>query len=460
MKKRSICTGFILCIGIGLFTGCREKTVDYRVDEETESEGAHRNSIGGKRGIGQFAGDSEWWDEWTVVTEEENVVTLSVEAKISLPKAEQMYVVEVEKPEFDSDYKKKIAKQIFGNQEIYYNDLAHLPKKDLEKERKSCQERIRANSGNDDLIESLETELMEYEELLETAKDTYTPIETYDVDEYMGERDGVSCGLTFREVGAGFGVDSFSCEEKWVVLSPKDMEQFCPEELRGEEGVHYVGSYTEATAKNQCGISEEQAFELAQRFVDRMDLGYPIFSRSSALLWYGSQTTEEIEDGYAFYYDAGIDQVSFPQFGSQNQYLNYGNKKQGEKGQYFLDANLEIGVTDEGVVGMVARNPIEIIGISGETELLPLGEVEGIMKEQMTENFAAFRFNYGADRKVVFNKMELIYFRIRDRKNPGHYSYIPTWRLSKMLDDSYGLIENQVLINAIDGSVIDFYDEV
>lgn len=120
---------------------------------------------------------------------------------------------------------------------------------------------------------------------------------------------------------------------------------------------------------------------------------------------------------------------------------------------------------------MRAYNPIETLTISKGVDLLPLDAIKGIIMEQVSGQFERFRFKFtdGAEKfdrikqteyefVDLMDKMELIYFRVRNKADRGYYSYIPVWRLSGIHYAS-GKIENQVLINAIDGSVIDFYDE-
>ena len=127
----------VCLLGINFLAGCSEKkTVEYDMSGNTENiqtEGAY-----GK--LKQFADASVWQETWTVKDAEEKEVTLSVDSKISVPGAEQMSVVEVEEPEFDADYKETIAKQIFGGNEVYYNDPAHLPKEAIEERKDVCQE--------------------------------------------------------------------------------------------------------------------------------------------------------------------------------------------------------------------------------------------------------------------------------------------------------------------------------
>ena len=126
-----------------------------------------------------------------------------------------------------------------------------------------------------------------------------------------------------------------------------------------------------------------------------------------------------------------------------------------------MKARMEVYVNENGVIGMKAQNPIEITGILDKTELLPLEAIQGIVKEQLAGDVSMFRFE--SKKAITFNEAALVYFRVRDKENAGYYSYVPTWRLAfvKYHDaDGYATwINEQILINAIDGSVIDFYDE-
>lgn len=169
-------------------------------------------------------------------------------------------------------------------------------------------------------------------------------------------------------------------------------------------------------------------------------------------------------DGYIFYFDAGVDTVSFTQFGTQQTDRNFRKlKKESEEPQYFLKAQIEVYVNDKGVIGMRAYNPVETVSISEGVDLLSLDAVKGIIKDQVTNHYKDFRFKVGVSdsgKYVHFGRLELIYFRIRNKENAGNYSYIPVWRLSGGYDSDYPkYLENPVLINAIDGSVIDFYEE-
>ena len=389
-----------------------------------------------------------------------------------------MSVIEVKEPEFDSAYKKQVAKSLFGDGEVYYYDLAHLPKAEIEKLLPNGKADREIALGQYDASEvireraSLQEEVEQYQEALETAGDSYIPVNEYDADAYFGSYGERQFELTFLESGgAGSNDANVVCRSKEILFQAKDLSQFSPNEIKA--GEEFKLSYTAADEnfgilENQCGLSEEDAKELADRFVDEAGLDYSVYAGSTQLCWWkGTYSSngqnigvDYIADGYVFRYDAGVDSISFTRCGTQEIYPEFTKKKSGEP-QYLMKARMEVYVNANGVVGMKAQNPIEITGILPETELLPLEEIEGIAKEQLSGDVSRFRFH--SKKSVSFNEAALIYFRVRDKENAGYYSYVPAWRLAYVsyhdLDDYATWINEQVLINAIDGSVIDFYDE-
>lgn len=467
----------ILGLGMNLFTGCGGKTVDYDVGSETENAQEERN--GGKKGLKQFAGVPAWKKELTVALgKKETIVTFQINADISVPKAEQMSVLEVKEPEFDAAYKEKIAERIFGSEEIYYNDIPHLPKAELEERYAYWEEHPSAFYNTEEWEETLAAceEAMESEG--EEGKNAYMPVDGFTGNEYLGMRDGVSYELNFVErTNERDPYQPVRHRTKEISLVPKDIRQICPQELRQEEAV-YCKPGAFQISDNQCSLSEEEAKEKAQDFVDTLDLDYPVCVYARPLIWswgYNLITQrvidmqnyhdEDVVNGYVFYYDLGIEDVSFVDFGAEESYLSlYNKKKDTEETRYSMEARMEVYVTDDGVIQMKAYNPLEITGMSRDVELLSLNTVLDILEEQLTERAGRFRFNISrSGEKVRMNGMDLIYFRVRDEKNPGAYSYVPAWRLASVerdeLEHTVECIE-PVLINAIDGSEIDLFNEM
>lgn len=456
--------GLLLCLGMSVLTGCKNNIVDYDIDEVTESSEIPRTVYGnGETGLKQFAdelaNDSHWREEEKRELPDGSWLFWEVDAEISVPDVEQMYVVDVEESIFDEAEKGRLADKLFGD-EIYYYDTEHLPKNDLAQRQSRYQEEYDAASETSEEKVQLEKKLSECEKAMKTAGDVYTPVDEYDVDEYLGKYEGRFYELSFEEYetikfnnGRIDGANINSGRGRSIFLVPKDIYQFCPEEVSDVENLHYIAGDADSSLENQCELSEEVARELAQNFIESLELDYSVYAGSSQLQWFKGTDFQNPElnyivDGYVLYYEAGIEDTSFVQYGTQKDYCYFGDKeKSSEELQYSLETRIEIYVNGKGIIGMQAKNPIKITHVTDGIKCLPLNTVKGIIKEYDMNNYLL-----GDER----NELKLIYFRVRDKENPGYYSYIPVWRFARGTE----IIKNAILINAIDGSVIDFYDEV
>lgn len=478
--KRQIVTrmqtiGMIAVLGMGVLVGCGEgKKVDYTIEGIEKEE--QPQGDGGKSGLTQFEGEENWKDTWTVQIGEtewrgetiDSVAYMSVDAKIIVPGVKQMSVVEVTEPEFDAEYKEMIAKRLF--EEVYYGDVSHLPKEDLEEIRAFYDNggEVRLGPAAGEKLEKEWQDLWKALDNIENARDTYTPAEEYTVNEYIGSYEGRMYELSFAEVP---GDKTFIRRLKQITMSPKDLYEVCPEKLKEQKNLvcspWIFGSWVE----NHCQISEEDARKEAELFAEKLGLDYSVVSTTHPLVWgnppevislNGMDESEDWEvNGYVFSFDLGVDDISFVDFGMEEDYADFWAKTDREEEiQYSLQARLQVYVTDQGVIRAEANNPMEITGISEDVELLPLDTVKGIMKKEVEEQSEIFLLNtYTTE---CFDEMELIYFRVRDKENPGKFNYVPTWRLASVMKDAQQnllSIRNPILINAIDGSVINFYDE-
>lgn len=412
-RMRMLAIGVAATLSMTLLCACgKEQNIDYTIEGMTETEQPQND--GGKSGLSQF--DGEVWEEnWTVRTGETEwegqtvdvVTNIVVDAEIVVPKAEQMSVIEVKEPEFDEEYKETIAERIFESDDFYYENG------------------------------------------------------------YIGSYAGREYRLSFVEEP---GDEVFIRSIKQIFMAPTNLYEVCPDKYKNVEDLicsaWMLGNYVE----NQCQISEADALKEAEEFVEKLGLNYSVVSTTRPLVWGvppevisitdGLDSEDWGIDGYVFSFDLGVDGISFVDYGMEEDYADFWSKtERKEEVQYSMQARLQVYVTDKGVIQMVANNPVEIIGVSEGVELLPLDTVKGIIKEALKEQWEAFRFD---DVEKYYDGMELIYFRVRDKENPGKYSYVPTWRLGSVTRDTIQhliSIKDPVLINAIDGSVIDFYNE-
>ena len=459
--------GVISALAAGILTGCgsREERVDYAIDGITEKEQPQRE--GGKSGLLQFEEEEMWKETCTLkVGESESEWGVSpifediqVNANISVPQTQQVAVIEVEEPVFDAAYEKTLAENIFDSKEIYYGDIAHLPRKDLEKLQP-------------DQLTQEQKEILNHIDIA-NAGDIYTLADEYKVDEYIGSYAGILYHLSFAELAGE------RCRQKQIIMTPQNLEEICPEKYRKQEDLACTPWMFGDWAENECRLSEDDAKKEARLFIENLGLDYSVISCTRPLIWGDSSEIYDLTgvgesdtwgvNGYVFSFDLGIDDISFVDFGTEDDYGHYWyygsewswlNIDTEGNTQYSLNARLDIYITDQGIVRMVINNPMEITGVSEGVELLPLDTIKRMTKEIMEKQWKSLRFDY--DTKY-FDEMELIYFRVQDKDNLRKYSYVPTWRLSSVTRDTAAhkiTIRNPVFINAIDGSAVDYFNEI
>lgn len=451
------------------FTGCgREKKVEYAIDGVTlETQAGNRqDSLEG------FMDEPVWEEGWRIDIEGGKAIEVTIDAEIFLPKADEMLVVEVSVPLFDAEKKEQIVRNIFGDGEVYYNDPEHLPRHELEKylrEYEALYER-----STDTQKASAKQAVNRCAKLLETAGDTYTVADAYEEDQYIGKIDGITYELEFNKIENG----EAPVYSQWIDFHAVDTGQLCPEEYpdytRYMPHPYVTCERYASMGENDCKFSEAQAKQLAEDFLKKSGLEYPVLTDSRPLLW-GDETLASLNcndwpaNGYQFTYEYGVNNMAFPDFELDllrydgysiiNEGLDY--SENGGYG-YSRQAQALVCVTDQGVVDLHAANPVETTGLTENVNLLPLDAVKKLMKEQIDvrrENFIFDSDTRGKQesRELLFNHMELIYFRVEDSRNANYYSYIPVWRLGeqwgdKDLDSCY--VMNPILLNAMDGSLI------
>lgn len=405
---RSIRIGVIGCFCAGLLAGCKNETSDNRgtgeteiiiqIEKPTEETGSSTQVVTEDRDLSlkQFKNSEHLEEKWTAADAEGNTVTMQVDADIELPEEDHMYVLEVEGPALDAVYKEWLVKRLFGDEEG------------------------------------------EYEE-----------------DKFTGKREGILYELSFAENGDLLGYSkgdvypylTYSC------LEPKDFYQVCPEEFIGLENLDFYGSDMYLIpCENICRISQEEAQELAQHFVDELGMDYSELVESDELYWRTGTDGmyEDRRNGYFFSWKAGINEASY----MQREYEKPDKKDDSEEGK-LLDFELGLKVTDQGVIGAIITTPMKFTKVTEAVNFLPLDDVIGVLKEQTMSNIGAFHFEDTS--AVTYNRMRLCYHLVKDKENSGHCSYVPAWCFYEYSENME--TQNQVWINAIDGSVMNFYDE-
>ena len=457
--KKLLSLGLGSYLVMGMLCGCGEKTVDYSVDTEQPAEAATGS-------LAQFAEAEHWIDKWMIPMADGDEFSMSVNAKVTIPDTDAMYVVEVEETALDAEWKQQFLNLFYGGDTFYYHDKAHYPKEELDTLIGYCEDTIAAVESPDYkgdydgekqiLLDINKEQIEEYQSYLQNAPDDYVLAEEFDnCNDYLGEVGGILCTVTFPTKGEEgtehvVGVNAY----------PLDREAFGPESDY-DYGSMYKIAHPSKISENTCDISQEEARALADDFMGRMGRTNQVCYDESDTVWLrlvqdemGMPTgMEEVTYGYSFTYGTGVGNVAFAQFGNVNNFDVYYDEIDWDNVYDFADKTV-ITVTDEGVVGVDMNCPVTVKTVSQPVEMLSLDTIQSILKDEVV--------NHGGDNddfqgKPYFFALDLIYFRVKDDAKEGSYSYVPTWRLSARSDEFY---YHPVLVNAIDGSVIHIQDEL
>lgn len=475
MGKYKKMSGACIVVVALLLGGCgKEPIVDYTVNGETESSVK-------EEGVEQFLNAAHWEENWATENQKGDSIAITVDADVLIPQAAQMHVVSVSEPEMGEGYRENIANRCFTEGSIYYMDEAHRPKGWWKEEQGRLEQLQRQLDDKDDsMYEAYQEEILNCQEKWEQAPDSYQPAEKFDVDEYMGYRDGISYELSVRtqeenEIGEKSGHIKFAAEDISVV---------CPGQMKEvEDLIHCRGDKELFEKENECGFTVDEARQKVQAFLEELGLSYSAYVYSCPLVWGNSAKIEgkdsrQLEDGdycidgYEIQFALGVDDVPFSERGV-NVLLSgmAGSEIEGlDTLVYSADAYVIVDISKKGIVAMEAWNPVTVDNISNPVRLLPLQTIQDIMQTQVEQNFDSLDFDE-TDRFAMtpYNAMELVYFRVTDKENTGHYSYIPVWRLAFTMDViTPGLDRdrcmvtfelNELMINAMDGSVVKFTED-
>lgn len=438
MRKRIRIAGTVAIVLLsGMVNGCRQENavVDYSMDSEA-NVGREVQATGS---LSQF--QEEKWS--THVSGEDIDVTIS--AQISVPKAEEMSVIEVSHPKADAEYRKEIFQKIFGDSVVYYFDDAHAFPADIQNRIhaeeiyiENIEPYLDATASQDFDVDEVQMQIQQanerirrYQEYLANATGELTVAQNYEQDiPYVGYVDDVLYKIEVsEESGTGIQISFF----------PYQSADVCPDDLEGKEGLYC--SSDDAGGDNQCQMSETEAKKIAEDYC--MDKGFEnlLVTETKTLVWRWNDGS--CVNGYEFWLEPGYDGIAFPSFGSEDTYIYLRNCV-----GYSMENLCKVWVTDKGVIGLEYRNPIAIDSVTEGVPLLSLECIQQIMKDEVSDNYEKYEF---ANNAPFYNCMDLIYLRIKDEQQANTYSYIPAWRLSYFANDYYNY---SVFVNAMDGTII------
>ena len=416
-------------------TGCAGKKVDY--GNESESKETKNMSA-----LADIKADSDWKENFTIQTGN-GEKTVYVNANIVVPDFDNMSVVEVENVKIDADYKKRFLDLYFGGNEYYYHDPDHYTVDELNEVIEDWQK-----TQDETYSEWLEQRLAEYRDKLETAKTTYTVAKDLENCEvFAGYKGDVFCEVEFEahkvhayawyQSGTDYGPPSLRNEDYDTIT-----QTFQDEDLKDKaDETSNEGSKSATSTKKEAGD-----------FLSKLGMQDQVQRGECECSWIGFNNSEEGNDyqtavwGYIYSYATGIDGIAFKDGFDMDTYLSGYEAIDSDIDDVTLPDSTLLTVTDDGIIDVQLEYPVNVTQIYKDVELISLKNIEQIIKAEITENPDKY------DTASSFNKLQLSYLKIRSDSEPGKYSYVPAWALSRMVD--YSSERNAIFVNAIDGTII------
>lgn len=454
--------------------GCSGKKVDYNMETENINTKAGSD-------ISAFDDSTKWNDSFSVETSDGSV-DVDISAGITLPDCKSMSVVEVQNIKVGADFKKSVIEAYFGDSTVYYHDIPHYTKEEIQhsievvkNEIAGYQQEIDAGDLTEDGISRVmktENDLLEqYEKAEPSALDTREIATDYtDCNEYLGYIGDIFCDLMFGITEDGsleyISAQPLKAGSEGTSYDDSEYGYYGPPSFKDEKGVESynggsTGEDTTSAYDNECVLSKDEAVKKAEEFQKKLGRASQVYIGTSDYEWSagviedGDDTvkTDDTESnskdtawGYIVDYGAGVDNIAFCKsldftrnmdiwetLDNYDDFTPYGSSS-------FI-------VTDQGVTEFTVYYPVDIVNESKNVELLSMDTIKEIIKDDMTKNSDHYDFA----KNHTYNNLKLGYLRLKDVSDKDKYTYVPAWCLSKQ-DKGYD--RYPVYVNAIDGTII------
>ncbi len=462
IKKAAVIALAGLMMTQAALTGCGKKTVDYNVDGTTDENGENNNGnksdkggIAGKLGIPDSINETI-----DVGTSGLGKITINCEEP-KIPEIDKMVVAHYTPITMSNEDKKKIAETLFEKDKgIYVYDYENRTKDDIQKEidwYKTQIDETKAN-GDSEYLTYLEEEVSNLENKLAEAPETYPDAGDYSGDIFRGTVDGVTYSLSMDsssgEDMVGMGSSVYFSSENALYIRPYEGATY-----------GYVDSYVDPystvdaeTTVNGSSISIEEAEEIAERFLDNIGASDLVKINSNDAFWvYYNNDGEELAreaDGYYFEYSRAISGTS-----------TYSGNLWSVDNLNQIDGWINLPIETYRVIvydgRIIEASWQQIFGSADSTEDVELLSYDAIIEKANTEISKYYEKYQPKYKNVEFNDARLTYYLVSD--DGGKCKYIPVWIFSQYeeymdMDNSNDPVQ-LVIINAIDGSVIDIVEE-
>lgn len=441
----------ILYIGILLIlmTGCGKDKVEYVTETNTPTD-----SVGSDismRPVAEKVGvDEELWEETVDLA-----TAKKVKAEICVPDVTGMKVIEVETIDYayDTALKEEFLTAISTGPIYYYGDEYRI-KEEYEEDLARYGELLDLEAGTGSYLEQEYYYI--YNELLdayENAPDEYVEIADFSSNTYL---------VTSKENNLQYVV---CFDEGHVDMRLLDTRVLV--ETNGEPITVYTHNNDDIQVsnigENRCTMSQEDAQLMAEKFIEKLGVEeFELFITDEFLIQTFDTAFEEENyyDGYCFTFVRNIDGIITKNiaFGRTNTTSYQGqeitNEKQTSGITYYRGRGdyIMICVNDKGVVDFCYANAHKSVSMTENVSLLSYDSIKQAMAEEI---YARDYYKFDC---FIYMELTYLYYYDYDAKKG---SIIPVWVLT---NDEATDIKNsdlsQVIINAIDGSVINMGEQI
>ncbi len=448
--------GILIVVCLICLVGCGKKDLQYVDSTPTDSVDNTKKDV-----VSEINVDEKWEEKIDV----NGSIKINVEPKV--PDVLSMKVIDVEKKEYKSNPKNKEEfLETLTVEPMYKYDEEYWSKEEWEKQAEGYYEyaQIWRDDESSQMQENYDYYIDLYNQAIiesQTAEDDYVLVDDYLNNRYKIKFDDKEYIVTFSDeeeqqaYSLNVGVDVIRMElwDKSVLIDDSE----CVEK---SIYVTTVEDYVEPSM-NECNMTEEEAGKVALDFIDVLDVGDFQITRTKPLQYSGSKGLNDVIsgiDGYVFYLTRDIENLPLDGNVYTENLLSNSQAIQGLANDVSYEVRYKaffeeivIGVNDEGIVFMDYYSPYEIKEIiTDDVNFLSFDNVKKVICEELTNNMEIYYY-------AQFNTMELTYFPIQNEDDENKVVIIPVWKLT---DNELGTINSYVIVNAIDGSIINVGKQV
>ncbi len=416
--------------------GCKDKKDDIEyVTDSSATENKEDNTV---------VPDGNLLEEVWV---EENITDRkSINAVVHADSMEGLKVITARKGYNTAEDRKELLTSFAET--IYKDDKQFHTKKQIEQyieDEKQNIANLESFQGNDVELERAYKRLAEYEEGLANATDEPVLADDYENLKYKVCSDGQWFKVDFSFLSSGFATG-----ELLFIL-----EEYANTDIGSYYGFPVVNTTTENfddDVENDCKLSKDDAVNEALEFVEKLNIGDFSVVSVKTIKYEGLSSMDDYVgvtwyDGYEITLNRCVDDVTVDGYTTYPDRVFLGEMNNISEFRFKTGMEaISIRIDDRGVYLADYTNPLVITEVVSENvSVLSYESIKDIILEELVKDGTPSSY-------ISYVNLSLVYFPLINGEET-EITMIPAWRL----DDGkiYGEMDNCIIINAMDGSVID-----